>query len=149
VQKFNLNSEITSNNNFIKHLGVISKITNGVVTVTLLGNVHCEMCKVKGACGVAKSDIKEIIIDNNSQFFELNEKVEVVLQKNLGLKAVFWAYVMPFILLFLSLIITTAFWNDWLAGLFSFSILIPYYFLLYFFRNFFKNAFIISVLKTI
>ncbi|MDO9260631.1 MAG: SoxR reducing system RseC family protein [Flavobacteriaceae bacterium] len=149
MQKFDLNNEITSNDNLIRHRGIISKITNDVVTVSLLGNVHCEGCNAKAACGIVESDIKEINIDVNSQFYELNEIVELVLQKHLGLKAVFWAYLFPFILLFLCLLITTAFLNEWLAGILSFSILIPYYFLLYLFRNLFKKTFAISILKTI
>ena len=131
----------------IKHAGFISKISYGVLTVSLKGNINCEGCKAKAACGISESNNKELEIFEIDQVFNLNECVQVVLEKGLGLKAVFFAYVLPFILLIFTLFITSNFLKEWLAGLVSLSILIPYYMLLYLTKDYFQKAFKISILK--
>ena len=87
----------------------------------------------------------EIISSNDS--FKINENVNVVLKKALGLKAVFWAYVFPFILMFFTLIAASALFKEWIAGMLSLFILVPYYLTLYFLKSTLKGAFQISILK--
>lgn len=131
----------------VKHQGIVSKISSHSITVSLKGNLHCEACNAKSACGVSDSDSKEIEINAPTQSLNLNENVEVFLKKDLGLKAVFWAYVFPFILLFVVLMIASAYYQEWIAGLLALGILIPYYLLLYLLKNSFKSAFQVSVSK--
>ena len=130
----------------IKHDGYISKIENNRAIVTLNGNINCEACHAKGSCGMAETEAKQIEVEV-SQPLQLHDNVEVFLGKSLGLKAVFWAYVVPFILLISTLIVANQFFKEWIAGLLSLVVLIPYYVLLFVFRNSFKKAFKISVLK--
>jgi len=131
----------------IKHEGLISKISDGVLTVSLKGNINCEGCKAKAVCGVSDSKDKEIEVFKTNHSFIINESVQLVLKKNLGLKAVFFAYVIPFILLVFTLFVASNFLKEWIAGLVSLFILIPYYLLLYFSKDSFQKVFIISILK--
>jgi len=138
----------------MNHSGVISKITNSTITVSLEGNINCDSCKAKAACGISESNSKEIEITNPSiehkrtfQSFQLNDGVEVVIRTELGLKAVFWAYVFPFILMLTVLLITSTLFKEWVAGLLSIAILIPYYFMLYVLKNSFKKMFRLTVFK--
>ena len=133
----------------INHKGIVSKISEGVLTVSLKGNINCEGCKAKAACGVSDSKDKEIDVFETDQAFKLNESVQIVLEKGLGLKAVFFAYVLPFILLIFTLFIASNFLEEWIAGLLSLSILIPYYLLLYFMKDSFQKVFKLSIHKTI
>lgn len=130
------------------HAGIISKINSDSVIVTLEQNIHCESCHAKGSCGVSESSAKEIEVPNSSDVFKINEHVNVILKKALGLKAVFWAYVFPFILMFSTLIIASNFLKEWLAGLLSLFILIPYYLMLYSLKTRLKSSFKMSILKT-
>ena len=141
------NSVQTYGDNLVKQEGIVSKISNGSVTVSLKGNLHCEACNAKSACGVSDSESKEIEIPTPAQSLELNESVEVFLKKNMGLKAVFWAYVFPFVLLFAVLLIASASYPEWMAGLLAIGVLIPYYGLLYVLKGSFKNAFKVSISK--
>jgi len=136
------------NKDIFVHAGIISKINSDSVIVTLEQNIHCESCHVKGTCGVSESSTKEIEVPNSSDFFKINERVDVILKKALGLKAVFWAYVFPFILMFFTLIIASSFLKEWLAGVLSLIILVPYYLMLYFLKNTLKSSFKMSILKT-
>lgn len=133
--------------NLVKHEGIVSRVSKNSITVSLKGNLHCEACNAKSACGVSDSDSKEIEIETPSQTLELNENVEVFLKKDLGLKAVFWAYVFPFILLFAVLLVASTLFDEWIAGLLAIGVLIPYYLLLHVLKSSFKNAFKVSVSK--
>ena len=137
----------------MKHSGTISKITNSTITVALEANINCEACKAKAACGASESSSKEIEIDNpnlleqTKQRFALNEAVAVEMQEELGLKAVFWAYLFPFILLVSILLFASLFFSEGQAGLIALLVLIPYYITLYLLNAFFKKKFQVSILK--
>ena len=139
-----MDSKQTEENVYI-HSGVISQINRGSVMVSLDKNVHCETCHAKGACGVSDSAAKEIEVVDAGRTYTLNEPVEVVLRKNLGHKAVFWAYVFPFILMILTLLTASFFVTEWIAGLLSLIILIPYYLLMHGLKGYFKRTFDISI----
>lgn len=141
-----MNSQVSNKNTFI-HAGVVSKIEDKSVVVSLEQNVHCESCRAKSACGISESNTKEIEILNCDNLYKINEHVNVVLKKGLGFKAVFWAYVFPFILMFFTLLIASLNLKEWVAGILSLLILIPYYLTLYFLKNTLKNTFKISILK--
>lgn len=141
-------SSLQKNKDTFSHSGFISKINTDSIIVTLEQNIHCESCHAKGTCGVSDSNTKEIEVLNSSDSFKINEQVDVILKKVLGLKAVFWAYVFPFILMFSTLIIASVFWPEWIAGVLSLLILIPYYLVLYLLKNTLKSAFKILILKT-
>lgn len=143
-----MNVENINIENFAKHEGVISKIRNNVVTVSLKGNISCEACNIKSACGISDSNSKEVEVYYPDKGFKIHEDVIVILKKDLGLKAIFWAYVLPFLLLITILLVASTLVPEWLAGLLSVSFLIPYYSILYMFRNKFKKIFKISILKT-
>jgi len=147
MEKLDLNSFKSQGQNTINHEGIISKISNGVLTVSLKGNINCEACNAKAACGVSESNSKEIEIENNNSSFQLNEQVEVILAKQLGLKAVFWAYVFPFVLVLVVLFVSSNFLKEWQAGLIALFVLAPYYFTLYVLKNLFKKTFKVSILK--
>ena len=141
-----MDSKLTGEEAYI-HSGVVSKKNGNSLIVSLDENVHCESCRAKGSCGVSDSGSKEVEISYPDESFAMNEQVNVVLKKGLGLKAVFWAYLFPFLLMVLTLFTASAFLVEWMAGLLSLVVLIPYYLLLYALRNVFKKTFKISIVK--
>jgi len=138
---------MTNNFNNITHSGIVSKISNEQIEISLEGNIHCEACNAKSACGVSESNTKIIEIQKDERSFEVNENVNIVMQNSMGLKAVFLGYVFPFILLFVVMLVTVSFLEEWLAGLLSLFVLVPYYLLLYLNKNLLKKVFTISVYK--
>jgi len=85
---------------------------------------------------------KEIEISNFSGTYSPGEEVTVLFRETQGFQALFYGYVLPFLVVFLTLIITYSLTNnEVLAGLMSLGILIPYYITLYFFRDFLKKVF--------
>lgn len=140
-------SELANKNTFV-HYGIISKIVGNSITVNLEQNIHCESCRAKGTCGISDSETKEVEVTNSNDTFKTNERVCVVLKKALGFKAILWAYIIPFTLMFATLIVSSNFLKEWVAGILSLLVLLPYYLILYFFKNTFKSIFKISILKT-
>lgn len=132
----------------VKHDGIISKVTKDLVTVTLSGNINCEGCKAKAVCGASESSDKEVEVPNESLNWGVNESVTVLLKKHLAVKAVFFAYIFPFILLLGTLLIASNYLEEWAAGLLALFILVPYYMILYVLRPAFKKEFKVSILKT-
>lgn len=147
MKKSNSNNNLEISEPVVRHEGIVTKISQETITISLKGNIDCEGCKAKSACGVSDSNDKEIEVVNSSKTLRLNESVEVLLQKNLGLKAVFWAYVFPFILMVTVLLIASLFFAEWQAGLLALAILVPYYFSLHYLNTFFKKKFKLSILK--
>ncbi|MCA0131568.1 SoxR reducing system RseC family protein [Winogradskyella alexanderae] len=133
---------------FFSHSGFISRVAEDSITVTLEPNIHCESCHAKGSCGVSGSDTKQIEVHSLNDSFQINEKVKVNLRKTTGLIAVFWAYVFPFLLMVFTLVLTSLFVKEWVAGVLSLFVLMPYYTILYVLKNKLKSSFRISILKT-
>lgn len=135
--------------NSITHSGRVSRISGNSVFISLDENIQCEACQVKSACGMSESRVKEIEISNTKETFRVDESVHVVIQKESAVKAVFWAYIFPFILLVSVLLIASMFLKEWQAGLLALFVLVPYYLILRKMDSFFKKSFNISVLRLI
>ncbi|NOX48289.1 MAG: SoxR reducing system RseC family protein, partial [Chlorobi bacterium] len=74
------------------------------------------------------------------------DRVEILMEKSLGTKAVFLGYILPFIVLFITLIVgLNVFDDEGIAGLLALGILVPYYFALYYLRGRLSNTFIFRI----
>ncbi len=129
------------------HSGIVSEMKGSSLIVALDDNVHCEACSARGVCGVTDTVNKTVEVVNPEGTFKLNQPVEVILKKDLGQKAVFWAYIFPFLLMLATLLTTSLFLPEWMAGLLSLLILIPYYGMVYALKDYFKKTFRVSVLS--
>ena len=129
------------------HSGVVSEIHGQSVIVSLDQNIHCDSCSARGACGISGSTNKQVEIQNPFDSFELNEQVKVTLRKGLGQKAIVWAYIFPFALMLITLLTASLLFKEWVAGLLSLLILIPYDSVLYLCKGYFQKTFMVSILK--
>jgi sigma-E factor negative regulatory protein RseC len=127
----------------IKHSGVIKDIDNHQYYVSIVAQSACVSCSVKGVCNV--SEMKDEIVEvprNKSENFAVGDKVEVLMEKSQGTKAVMLGYIMPFLIVVVTLIVSlNLIKNEGLSGLISVGILVPYYFILYVNRERLKTTF--------
>ncbi|HPI44991.1 MAG TPA: SoxR reducing system RseC family protein, partial [Tenuifilaceae bacterium] len=65
----------------------------------------------------------------------VGETVKVLLKQSLGFKALFLAYILPFIVVITALFSLSSFVSEGIAGILALLSLIPYYAILYFFKN--------------
>ncbi len=127
----------------IKHSGVIKEIDVYQYYVSIVAQSACASCSVKGVCNV--SEMKDEIVEvprNKTENFAIGDKVDILMEKSQGTKAVMLGYVLPFLIVLITLIVSLSLINnEGLAGLISISILIPYYLILYVNREKLKTAF--------
>lgn len=124
------------------HAGVVQDVSVNKITVAIINASACSSCHAKGACLASDMKEKEIEIFNFSGEYYPGQIVNIVGRTSQGFKAAFYGYVLPFILVFTSLIISISLTkSEGLSGIISLAILIPYYAGLYFFRNKIKRSF--------
>ncbi len=128
----------------IKQNGIIKKVDDHTYYISIATHTACSSCHAKSMCNIGS--LKEEIIEvpkDKKPGLSVGDRVEVVMEKTLGTKAVMLGYLYPFLLLLLTLILTTSLMNnDGLAALLSLAVLVPYYFILYKMRDHLKKTFL-------
>lgn len=129
-------------NSDIKHIGFVTEIRGSSLIVNIVNQSACSTCHAQGACTVADYQDKEIEIPQFTKQYKPGQQVTVILKQTQGFAAVTWSYIVPFILVFLTLIIAVSVLkNELFGGLLALAILIPYYTTLWFFRHSLKKVF--------
>ena len=146
----NLQSENSRNyrilSSDIKHTGFVKEIKGSSMIVNIINESACSGCHAKGSCNVADFQDKEIEISNFAGIYSRGQQVNVIFKETQGFTALFYGYILPFILVLTTLIIAvSAFENELIGGLLALAILIPYYSLIYFFRHLLKKVFTFEV----
>ncbi len=131
----------------VNHDGVIKNVTDQVVEVSILTKAACLSCQIKNACSV--SDLEEKVIEVQrlpDKVYKQGEKVKIEMKESLGMKALLWGYVFPFLLVIIVLIIIdVSTKKQGLAGLLAIGSLVPYYFILFLLRDKFRKIFTFSI----
>jgi sigma-E factor negative regulatory protein RseC len=121
---------------FIEHEGTVREIREGKVIVSFLTKSACAHCQLKGVCSAADMADKEVEVDAPVLPVQPGEKVNIVLARSLGLRALAYGYLIPFVLLLATLFIVYELTGDEVtSGLLSLGVLVPYYLLLYLLRE--------------
>jgi len=129
--------------------GIIESVNNNRVTVRIDRGSACGNCTAKGMCNLAESTERIIEINDSAQLFTVGEWVQVSMSRSMGNKAIVLGYFIPFVLLITTLLILSAFGlPDWVAGLVSLLILVPWFIILYILRERLRRTFTFSIHKT-
>lgn len=133
--------------NTIKHLGIVENIQGSHLSVKIVQTSACAACSAKGHCSSADSKDKIIdIIDTEAARYQVGEKVMVVGEMSMGMMAVVLAFVIPFVLLIVTLFLFMALMeNELYAALLSLAILLPYYFILWLNKTRLKQQFSFTI----
>jgi len=117
----------------IEHEVVITGIQEKFYEAEMTVIASCAACQMKRVCSVSETDNRNIIVQKKDDIdVKIGDRVTVFISQSKGLKAVFWGYVMPFLCMFLVLIIVGSITkNDAIAGISAILTLVPYYFVLY------------------
>ncbi len=130
--------------NEIIHQGFIAAMDADHIEVSIESKSACASCHASGACNAADKSTRLINIKNSPLYRHLKIGDWVTVQGNFssGLKAVLFAYVIPFVLILITLMIASAVTNNNLfSGLLALGITIPYFAILYFNRKKFEKQF--------
>ena len=130
-------------NQRISHEGIITRIDKDNVQIKILSKSACASCNIKGACNM--SEMKEKIIDiprPKDKNLSIGQEVKISMGLGQANKAVIFAYVIPVILLVgMIFILNTLKFDEGINALISIGSLVPYYLILYLFRNNLKRKF--------
>jgi len=125
----------------VEHSGIVDHIEGHNVFVKILAQSACVSCKLNGICG-ADTQEKIIEISNVNTQVSTGEKVSVIMTEKLGLKALFYGYLLPFLVVLTILIISLSVTNkEGLSGLVAILSLAPYYAILSLFKDRLKRSF--------
>jgi sigma-E factor negative regulatory protein RseC len=133
--------------NEIKHIGIVTNITEENVFVAVNDISSCQGCQLQNSCGTGHSGPKEFIIPIVDFYFQIGEEVALFIKPNLGLKAVFLAFIIPFLILLIVLISTLNYLPEWLSGIFVVGFIALYFIVLKWVNPFIKKHFQIEIKK--
>lgn len=118
--------------NIITHQGIVENINGSQITVRIIQTSACAACSVKGHCSSADSKEKLVDVTDFSSAFKVGDPVLLIGATSMGMTAVLLAFVLPFILIVLSLFIfMSVMHNELYAALTSLAVLVPYYYVLW------------------
>lgn len=134
----------------LRHAGIVKQVTPTSLVVSIINQSACSGCHAKGACKVADVQEKDIEITNFRKNYTPGAMVTVIFHESSGMKALFLGYVLPFLILLITLIIAIEITgNEIYGGLISLAMLVPYYFALYFSKDKLRKVFTFELEETI
>ena len=129
-------------NKEVTHTGLVKSVQKSGITISMIVNSGCASCQIKGSCNMSEQTEKELDIECDPSNYKIGEMVLVRLKTNQGFHALFLGYLLPLIVLVITVIIANATTqNEGLAGIIGLASLVPYYFILFLFKNKIKNKF--------
>lgn len=131
----------------ICHPGVVEKIEAPVVFVKIEAQAACGHCRAKSHCGMVESVDKIVEVNTGrAADFSTGQRVDVVLERSLGYRALLMGYMLPFLIMLISLFAMYFLSrNEAISALVAIAMIIPYYALLYHFRDRLRETFHFSV----
>lgn len=139
-----MKDEYTCNPNEISHSGIVRHSDEHSHYILITSTSACAGCHARGAChlGDFAEKVIEISRKGKEEHYEPGRRVKVVMEQKLGLQAVFLGYILPFIILLTTLIVASALTgSEGLSALLSLLVLVPYYVILYRFRDRLRKRF--------
>jgi len=134
----------------IEHTGIINHIEGSHIRVSIVQQSACSDCHAKGACTAADMDEKYIDLESSDASFKIGDRVMLYGQSSTGLIAVLLAFVLPFLLILITLFILRYYVaNEILSGAIALSVLIPYYIILSLFNKKMKARFRFYIKKEV
>lgn len=93
----------------VEHIATVIRADDDVVEAELTVQSACAACHARSVCGLGESKRKRVeIATPDAAAYVPDESVVVSIESNMGMTAVFWAYVMPFVVLLGALIVSSA-----------------------------------------
>ncbi|HNX42819.1 MAG TPA: SoxR reducing system RseC family protein [Bacteroidales bacterium] len=126
----------------VSHQGRIVEMDDQKISVQIISLSACATCRAKGMCSASDMTEKLIEVKNEHKYvFHQGDHVNLVMKQSMGNKAVILGYFLPFVLLLITLLISSQYTGELYAGLLSLGILVPYYILLYLLRGRLSKSF--------
>ena len=115
--------------------------------IRIVQSSACSACKVAAHCTASESKEKMIEVPTSeASLYHKGDSVVVTADSAVGFRASFYGYLLPLILMVIALVgVLKATHSEGAAALSALGILVPYYVVLYLFRNKLKNKLSFSI----
>ena len=133
--------------NKIKHSGVVENILGDSVQVRIVQTSACAACKVAGYCNASES--KEKLVDvyhADTRHLKVGDVVTVTASTQVAAQALLLGFGLPFVVLvavLFAVVLITG--NEGAAALSGLAALVPYYAVLFLFRNLIRDKLSFSI----
>lgn len=132
----------------IEHTGIVKSVNDSNIVVGITAHPACSGCLASGICDLSDKKKKEIRAIFNPEV-KPGDTVRVIMQRSMGFRALFLAYLLPFIIMMTILIVLTSFSvSELLSGITALLCLIPYYLVIYLRRELIGRSFSFTIKKT-
>ncbi len=132
----------------MEHMGVVEDCKGQVVSVRIEQQAACAGCHARSACSAAEKEDKIVEVFYVKNDVKKGDRVLLIGQSSLGLYAVLLAYVLPFLLVLLTLFLTSMFISsELISGTISLLVILPYYVVLSLFKERLKKKFSFDITK--
>jgi sigma-E factor negative regulatory protein RseC len=126
----------------VVHNGIVKSLSYNSINVGIVVKAGCGSCQIKNSCSMVEKSDKELEIECDPTQFRVGQQVSVRLKTQQGMNAIFLGYVLPFLILFSTMLISSTISNnEGTTGLLSLASVAVYYIVLYFFKNRIKKKF--------
>ena len=127
----------------VSHEGIITNIKGDEVEVKILSKSACASCNIKTACNMSEMQEKIITINApKNKNLSIGQEVKVSMALGQANRAVIFAYAIPSIILISMIFILNYLKIDeGINALISIGSLVPYYIILYLFKEKIKSKF--------
>ena len=132
----------------IEHTGIVTHIDGTKIQVQIVQLSACSSCHAKGACSASDMDEKLIDAETTDTTLKIGDQVQLAGESSMGLFAVLIAFIIPFLLILISLFILRSYTtNEALSGTIALGVLVPYFIILSLFNKKLKNKLKFTVQK--
>lgn len=132
----------------IEHSGIVEQIDGDQIKVLIMQQSACSECHAKSLCSIADKKEKIIEVISSDPTLKVGDKVIIYGESSIGLQAILLAFIIPFVLIFLTLFIFQHFIeNELIAGILAILVLVPYYLILFLSNKRLKNKFQFKIKK--
>ena len=136
----------------IEHEGRVIAVDKDYISVEIVNKSACAACHAKGVCGASDDAVKVVEVAQDittlTEDYQVGETVNVVMSSAMGTQAIWLAYVVPLLVLMLSILVFSLCGaGEVLMGLGSLGAVALYYLGVFFYRKKISKIFIFSIEK--
>lgn len=122
----------------IKHRGIVENIKGFHMQVKIVQTSACAACSAKGHCHASESKEKLVdVFDEKASSYHKGEEVVLCGSTSMGMRAVFLAFGVPFLVVLVALFVVMHFTggDELRSALAALLALVPYYLIIYICRD--------------
>ena len=133
----------------IKHRGRVESVNGSHIVVRIIQTSACSACSIKGHCNASESKEKLIDVYEADASYQVGEEVVVCGTTSMGMQAVFLAFGIPLLHIFLAVFIAMKVTggDELLSSLIALVSVVPYFIVIYFIKDKLNKTFSFTIEK--